>query len=198
MAPEPSPGEITRLLEEWAAGRPEPAAELWSVVYQELRRIAGAYMRKERPDHTLQTTALVHEAYLRVFQGKRFRWENRKHFFCAMALAMRRILMDYARERSSEKRGCEWERLSLAARLPISSHKPEELLTLDDALEQLARLNPRQAQVVELRFFAGLTGDQTAAMLSVSPETVKLDWRFAKAWLNRRMRGESEPRGEKR
>lgn len=190
MAVHSSSGDITHLLTEWTTGRPEPAPELWSAVYRELRRIAGAYMRNERPDHTLQTTALVHEAYLRVSQGKVFRWENRKHFFCAMAQTMRRILVDHAREHASEKRGGEWQKVALEAALPVYCQKPEELLALDDALEKLARLSPRQAQVIELRCFAGLTAEQTAAMLSVSAETVKLDWRFARAWLHRQMKPE--------
>jgi RNA polymerase sigma-70 factor (ECF subfamily) len=145
-------------------------------------------MRNERPDHTLQTTALVNEAYLRISQGKPFRWENRKHFFCAMAQIMRRILVDHAREYHTQKRGGEWERLSLKAASPFSSPRAEQLLALDAALEQLGRLNPRQARVVELRFFVGLTEQETAAMLAISPETVKLDWRFAKSWLQRQMR----------
>jgi RNA polymerase sigma-70 factor, ECF subfamily len=188
MAQQPPAGEITRLLAELTAGRPEPAAELWSLVYRELRQIASAYMRNERPDHTLQTTALVNEAYVRLFQGKPFRWENRKHFFCAMAQMMRCILVDHARQYHAQKRGGEWEKLSLEAAFRLSSARPEQLLALDEALEQLGRLNRRQAQVVEMRFFVGLTAQQTAAMLFISPETVKLDWRFAKAWLQRQMR----------
>jgi RNA polymerase sigma-70 factor (ECF subfamily) len=188
MAEQPPAGEITRLLAEWTAGRPERAPELWSVVYRELRQIASAYMRNERPDHTLQTTALVNEAYLRIFQGKAFQWENRKHFFCTMAQMMRRILVDHARENQAQKRGGECERISLDAAFPLSAAPPEQLLALDEALEQLGRLNRRQAQVVEMRFLVGLTAEQTAAMLNVSAETVKLDWRFAKAWLQRQMR----------
>ena len=192
MAEQPSAGEITRLLTEWTAGRPEPAAELWSRVYRELRQIASAYMRNERPDHTLQTTALVNEAYLRIFQGKPFRWENRKHFFCTMAQMMRRILVDHARECHAQKRGGEWKKVPLEAALPLTGGQPEQLLALNEALEELGRLNRRQAQVVELRFFAGLTAEQTGAMLSISAETVKLDWRFAKAWLQRQMRPEGK------
>jgi RNA polymerase sigma-70 factor (ECF subfamily) len=184
----PQADEITRLLREWATGRAEPAAELWSLIYAELRQIAGAYMRKERPDHTLQTTALVNEAYLRAFQGKPFRWENRKHFFCTMAQTMRRILVDHARECNSGKRGGARERLPLEAVLPLTGTAPRDMLALDEALEYLGELNPRQAQVVELRFFAGLTAEETAAMLNISAETVKLDWRFAKAWLQQQMR----------
>src|SRR5215469_9785451 len=113
MAREPTTGEITHMLVAWTSGRREPAPELWSIVYRELRQIAGAYMRNERPDHTLQTTALVNEAWLRTSEGKPFRWESRKHFFCAMAQTMRRILVDHARERQAQRRGGGWERLSL-------------------------------------------------------------------------------------
>lgn len=185
---QPRADEITRLLGEWAAGRAEPADELWSLIYAELREIAGAYMRKERPNHTLQTTALVNEAYLRTFQGKPFRWENRKHFFCGMAQMMRRILVDHARKCRSEKRGGATEWLPLQAAFLLTGTGRADVLALDEALEHLGKLNPRQAQVVELRFFAGLTVEETAAMLSISAETVKLDWRFAKAWLQRKMR----------
>ena len=185
-------GEITRLLAEWTAGRQEPTAELWSAIYRELRQIAGAYMRHERPDHTLQTTALVSEAYVRIFRGKPFRWESRKHFFCTMARMMRRILVDHARECRAQKRGGDWEKLPLAAALGLTAdgteQLTEQLLSLDQALEQLGSLNRRQARIVEMRFFVGLTAEQTAAMLNISPETVKLDWRFARAWLQRQMR----------
>jgi RNA polymerase sigma-70 factor (ECF subfamily) len=186
----PLSGEITRLLTEWTSGRREPAPELWAVVYRELRQIARAYMRNERPDHTLRATALVNEAYVRVFQAKPFRWEGRNHFFCSMAQTMRRVLVDHARECRAGKRGGDWEKLPIEAALPLSNARPEELIALDEALEQLGRLNPRQAEVVEMRFFVGLTAEQTAAMLHISPESVKLDWRFAKAWLQRQMRNE--------
>jgi RNA polymerase sigma factor (TIGR02999 family) len=181
-------GDITGLLSEWTANRPETAPEIWSEVYRELRQIARAYMRNERPDHTLQTTALVNEAYLRLFQGKPGRWENRKHFFCTMAQAMRRVLVDHARECHAQKRGGEWEKLSIDAARLLAENGTEQLLALNQALERLGSLNRRQAQVVELRFFAGLTSEETAAMLDISPETVKLDWRFARAWLQRQLR----------
>jgi RNA polymerase sigma factor (TIGR02999 family) len=158
------------------------------MVYRELRQIAGAYMRNERPDHTLQTSALVNEAWLRIFAGKPFRWTNRKHFFCAMAQTMRRLLVDHAREYRAQKRGAEWEKVSMDAIPALKTDRPEQLLALDEALEQLTKLNRRQAQIVEMRFFVGLTVEQTAAMLNISAETVKLDWRFAKAWLQRQMR----------
>lgn len=184
----PQTDEITRLLNDWAAGRVEPAHELWSLIYGELRQIAGAYMRNERPDHTLRTTALVNETYLRVFHGRPFRWDNRKHFFSAMARIMRRILVDHARECNAEKRGGGREGLPLEGALLPAGTGPADMLALDEALDRLGTLNHRQAQVVELRFFAGLTVQETAAMLNISAETVKLDWRFAKAWLQRQIR----------
>jgi RNA polymerase sigma-70 factor (ECF subfamily) len=188
MAREPTTGEITRLLAEWTSGRREPAPELWSMVYRELRQIAGAYMRNERPDHTLQTTALVNEAWVRTFEGEPFRWASRKHFFCAMAQTMRRILVNHARKYQAQKRGAEWEQVSLETIPALRVERPAQLLALDEALEQLGQLNRRQAQVIEMRFFVGLTAEQTAAMLDISAETVKLDWRFARAWLQRQMR----------
>jgi RNA polymerase sigma factor (TIGR02999 family) len=188
MGREASAGEITRLLAAWTSGRPEPAPELWSIVYRELRQIAAAYMRKERPDHTLQTTALVNEAWVRTFAGEPFRWASRKHFFCAMAKTMRHILVNHARKYRAQKRGAEWQQVSLETVPALGTERPEQLLALDDALEELSQLNRRQAQVVEMRFFVGLTAEQTAAMLDISAETVRLDWRFAKAWLQRQMR----------
>jgi RNA polymerase sigma factor (TIGR02999 family) len=195
MVRESSTGEITRLLTEWTSGRREPAPELWALVYRELRQIASAYVRKERPDHTLRTTALVNEAYIRIFQGKPCRWESRKHFFCTMAQVMRRVLVDHARGCQAEKRGCEWERLPLEAAFPLQGAWPDEIVALNEALEQLGRLSRRQAQIVEMRFFVGLTAEQTAVMLNISVETVKLDWRFAKAWLQRQMRSGEEAHG---
>ena len=188
MVRESSTGEITRLLTEWTSGRREPAPELWALVYRELRQIASAYVRKERPDHTLRTTALVNEAYVRIFQGKPCRWESRKHFFCTMAQIMRRVLVDHARGCQAEKRGGEWEKLPLEAAFPLQGAPPDEVVALNEALDQLGRLSPRQAEVVNMRFFVGLTAEETAAVLNLSAETVKLDWKFAKVWLQRQMR----------
>jgi RNA polymerase sigma-70 factor (ECF subfamily) len=188
MVPQPSTGEITHLLAQWTSGRREPAPELWAVVYRELRQIASAYVRHGRPDQTLRTTALVNEAYIRIFQGNPFHWENRKHFFCTMAQMMRRVLVDHARECQAEKRGGEWERLPIEAAMPLQGSRPEEMVALNEALDELGNLSPRQAEVVEMRFFVGLTAEETAAMLNISAETVKLDWKFAKVWLQRRMR----------
>jgi RNA polymerase sigma factor (TIGR02999 family) len=187
VAGQPSTGDITRLLGEWTSGRGEPAPELWAVVYRELRQIASAYVRNERPDDTLRTTALVNEAYIRIFQGKPFRWESRKHFFCAMAQAMRRVLVDHFRECQAEKRGGEWEKLPLETAFPLQDAHPGEIIALNEALDRLGELSPRQAEVVEMRFFVGLTAEETAAILNLSAKTVKLDWKFAKVWLQRQM-----------
>jgi RNA polymerase sigma factor (TIGR02999 family) len=180
-------GEINQLFSAWSESRKQSIPELFELIYKELRQIAQSYMRRERPNHTLQTTALVNEAYLRMFQGQPFRWENRKHVFCLMAQAMRRVLVDHARSHYAHKRGGEQQRLSLDQTLLISEEKSPELFALDEALERLAKLHARQENVVELRFFGGLTVEETAAVLGVSPETVKLDWRFAKAWLQREL-----------
>jgi RNA polymerase sigma factor (TIGR02999 family) len=188
MGRDSSTTEITRLLSEWTSGRREPAPELWAVVYRELRQIASAYVRHERPDHTLRTTALVNEAYVRIFQGKPCSWENRKHFFCTMAQVMRRVLVDHARQYQAEKRGGEWEKLPLEAAHALRDARPDQIVALHEALNQLGKLSPRQAEVVEMRFFVGLTAEETAAMLNLSAETVKLDWKFAKVWLQRQMR----------
>jgi RNA polymerase sigma factor (TIGR02999 family) len=180
--------EITELLAMWAAGRPELAPELWETVYGELRCIAEAYARNRRHDESLQATALVHEAYIRMFRGSPAPWESRQHFFCAMARIMRQVMVDHARECRAQKRGGEWQRVPLEKFIPAMDNRAEQFLLIGEALAELAGLNPRQAQVIELRYLAGLTREQTAAILSVSPETVKLDSNFAKAWLKRKLR----------
>jgi len=180
--------DITEHLAMWAAGRPERAPELWETVYGELRRIAEAYARNHRPDDTLQATALIHEAYIRMFRGTPAPWENRKHFFCAMAQIMRQVMVDHARECRAQKRGGEWQRVPLEKLIPAMDNRVDQVLFVGEALAELAELNPRQAQVVELRYLGGLTREQTAAILDVSPETVKLDSNFAKAWLKRKLR----------
>src|ERR1700722_4398621 len=171
--------------------RPETPEELFSLVYQELRQVARAYMRRERADHTLQATALVNEAYLRLFDGEAFRWENRKHLFCTVARAMRRGLVDHARSHRAERHGGGMRKVDLNANGPAILNDLPQLIGLDKALEKLAKLNPRQAQVVELHSFAGLTEEEAAEVLDVSLKTVKNDWRFAKAWLKTEM-GEHE------
>lgn len=180
-------GAMNQLFYTWSESRKQSIPELFELLYKELRQIAQAYMRRERPDHTLQTTALVNEAYLRMFQGRPFRWESRKHVFCVMAQAMRRVLVDHARSHYAGKRGGEQRRISMDEALIVSADKSPELLALDEALDRLGQLHSRQGHVVELRFFGGLTVEEAAAVLEISPETVKLDWRFAKAWLQREL-----------
>ena len=176
------PDDEERLLETYR-GRSESPEELFGLMFHELRQVARAYMRRERADHTLQATALVNEAYLRLFDGQPFRWENRRHLFCTVARCMRRVLMDHARRRGAERHGGAFQKTSLDEQGPAVFRDLPEFLALGEALDRLAQLSPRQAQVVELHSFAGLTEDETAEVLEVSVKTVKNDWRFAKAWL---------------
>ena len=181
-------GEITLMLADWARGRSEPAPQLWEAICCELRQIARAYIRNQRPGHSLQATALVNEAYIRIFGDRQSGWESRKHFFCAMARAMRHVLIDHARQCQAEKRGGDWQRTTLHNWISAPMNSPENALALHELLEELSRLNPRQAQIVELRYFAGLTREETAAIAGVSTETVKLEGGFARAWLKRKLR----------
>jgi RNA polymerase sigma factor (TIGR02999 family) len=181
-----APGEVTRLLIAMQHGRPEAAPELLNLVYDELRRLAASYMRRERPDHTLQATALVHEAYLKL-AGQDATWQNRAHFFAVAAQAMRRILVDHARAKKAEKRAGGHVKVSLDEALLVSIPNPGKLLSLDDALTELAEFDVRLAQVVELRFFAGLSVQETAEVLGCAARTVNRDWRAAQAWLRRKM-----------
>jgi RNA polymerase sigma factor (TIGR02999 family) len=181
-------GEVTQLLHEISQGNQTSVSELFTLIYQDLRRLAGGFMRHERADHTLQATALVNEAFIRLFHGASFRWEDRKQFFGCMAYIMRNLLVDHARKHGAGKRGGEFKNLPLDETMIASGERPIEILALNEALEELGRLNERQVKVVELRYFVGLTVEETAAMLELSPETVKLDWRFAKAWLQQRLK----------
>lgn len=168
------------------------AEELLPEVYAELRRLAGSYLRRERPDHTLQPTALVHEAYERLADQREKRWEGRSHFFAVGALAMRRVLVDHARSHGRQKRGGNWERVTADQAVPLLSDAPlsmEDVLALDRALNKLAQLDPRQAKVVELRYFGGLGAAETADVLGVSKRTVEGDWTHARAWLKRELSG---------
>ncbi len=178
-----SESEITRLLTEIKGGNQRAQAELIPLVYDELRRLAQAYMRKERPDHTLQATALVHEAYLRLVEQSSIDWQGRAHFFAMAAQLMRRILVDYARAHQAAKRGGQEEKLSLDEDLVPTDEKSDELVALDHALERLAKQDARLAQVVEMRFFGGLSVDEISEVLKISPRTVKRDWELARAWL---------------
>jgi len=191
MPPGPEiPDDEERLLDTYRS-RQESPAELFGIVYSELRQVARAYMRRERADHTLQATALVNEAYLRLFDGQPFQWENRKHLFCTVARCMRRVLMDHARKHGAERHGGAFKKIAIEDQGPAIFRDLPEFLALSEALDRLAQLNPRQAQVVELHSFAGLTEEEAANVLDVSVKTVKNDWRFAKAWLKTEMGGPS-------
>jgi RNA polymerase sigma-70 factor, ECF subfamily len=181
---ERAPQDVTVLLAEVTKGDQQAASKLIPLVYDELRRLAGRYMRRERTGHTLQATALVHEAYLKLVQYPSVDWQNRAHFFGIAAHVMRHILVDHARGRGREKRGAGQQLVSLAEALVFSPEKSVELLKLDESLERLTKLDPRQGRIVELRFFGGLTVEETAQVLGISPKTVKREWSVAKAWLH--------------
>ncbi|HEY8560106.1 MAG TPA: sigma-70 family RNA polymerase sigma factor [Pyrinomonadaceae bacterium] len=185
-----TPPDVTEMLFELSSGNDRALDELLPVLYAELRGLAGSYLNREhRKNHTLQPTALVHEAYLRLVNQKAARWESRSHFFGAAANVMRQILVDHARGRNAEKRGGELERVPLADELVIASKdKDFELLALDGALEELERFDPQKSKIVELRYFGGLSVEETAAVLGVSEITVKRHWRVAKLWLYDRLK----------
>ncbi len=179
------PGDVTRLLQEWSAGDPSAADRLLPVVYDELHRLASSYLRRERSGHTLQSTALVNEAWMKL-ADQSAPWQNRAHFLGVAAQAMRRILVDHARRRAAGKRGGAEERVTLAD-VAAPGGTDFDLVALDEALERLAALDERQARMVTMRFFAGLTVEETAEVLGVSEKTVKRDWAAAKAWLHREL-----------
>jgi RNA polymerase sigma-70 factor, ECF subfamily len=180
---EPAPGEVTRLLGELRRGSPDAEAKLVPLVYEHLHRLASHYMRRERPDHTLQATALLNEAYLRLVSQKATEWQDRAHFFGVAAHLMREILVDHARARQARKRGGHVETFALEEAHDLSTGKSRELVELDDALRSLEEIDSRQCRIVELRFFGGLTVEETAEVLGISPRTVKRDWTAARAWL---------------
>lgn len=182
-----STGQITRLLAESAKGNREAEDLLMPMLYAELRRLARSYMRKERPDHTLQATALVHEAYMRLVP-QRVNWNSRSHFFGVAAQQMRRILLDYARRHQAERRRGSDGKLQLEEALVMAREQPSELIRVEEGLERFASEHPRQHRVVELRFFGGWTEEEIAQSVGVSVETVKRDWKFAKAWLSLEIR----------
>jgi RNA polymerase sigma factor (TIGR02999 family) len=181
------------MLIDWGKGDREAAAQLMPIVYEELRQLAHQYLQRERQDHTLQATGLVHEAYLRLVDQSTTTWQNRAHFFGVAAQVMRRVLVDYARTHRAEKRGGNWEKLVFDESLAPSVERNIDLVALDDALKDLLAVDPRQSQIVELRFFGGLTNEEIGEVLDVSPTTVKREWRIAKAWLRRQiMQGEND------
>ena len=183
VAAKRDPNLVSKLLEDVRRGKQEAIDELIAVVYPELREIAARYLRSERPHHTLQPTALVHEAYARMFGSNRVDWKNRAHFFAAIAKEMRRILVDYARARNAEKRPGKRVMISLAAVEEFGTRPDEDLVALDEALSRLQSLEPRASRIVELRFFTGLDEREAAEALGISISTLKRDWQFAKAWL---------------
>lgn len=179
----PSAHEVTDLLVKWGRGDEAALDELVPLVHEELRRRAHRYIERERPGHTLQTTALVNEAYLRLVNQAGVRWQDRAHFFAVSAKVMRHILVDYARARGYAKRGGGALRVTLDEAAGVSAGQAAELLALDEALKGLAEIYPRRSQVVELRYFGGLNNEEVAAVLKVTTKTVERDWRFARAWL---------------
>jgi RNA polymerase sigma factor (TIGR02999 family) len=180
---------ITHLLKEWSAGDQRALDELTPLVYEELRHRAARYLRRERPNHTLQTTALIHEAYLRLVDAKDVQWQGRAHFFAIAANLMRRILVEHARRRNADKRGGSFIRVPLDEAVAVAKEVDVDLLAIDEALDRLAAIDPQQARVIELRFFSGLSVEETAEALGVSPKTVKRDWSMARAWLRREIGG---------
>ena len=189
----PARSDATELLVAWSNGDESAFDKLVPLVYQELRALARRYMRHERPDHTLQATALVNEAYVRLIDINRIQWQNRSHFLAVAAQTMRRILVEFARQRRRQKRGGDALRVTIDDALEIAEDKGADLVALSDALSALATFDSRMSQVVELRFFGGLTVQETADVLNVSPETVMRDWKTAKAWLLRELSQPNAP-----
>ncbi len=184
----PSSGEVSKLLRAWTDGDRGALDKLTPIVYDELHRLARRYMKRERAGHSLQTTALVNEAYMRLVEYKRMQWQNRAHFFAVSAQLMRRILVEHAR-RHNLKRGGGVQHVSLEEAAVVGGDEDVDLLALDDAMNGLARIDPRKVHVVEMRFFGGLSVEETAEVLKVSTVTVKRDWRAARAWLYRELTG---------
>ncbi|MBL8241914.1 MAG: sigma-70 family RNA polymerase sigma factor [Bryobacterales bacterium] len=186
MTPQPS-GEVTQLLSDARQGAPGAHDQLFSIVYTELRRIAANYMRREREDHTLQATALVHEAYMQLVDQTRVNWQSRAHFFGVAAQLMRRILVDHARNQGAQKRGGNAQVLSIEDNIGIASVPEVAFDELDEALNRLQALDPDQAKLVELRFFGGLTVEEAAEVMGISTATVEREWRMARAWLHQQL-----------
>ena len=180
--------DVTDLLNDWSNGDQDALNRLMPLVYDELHRLASRYLRHERVGHTLQTTALVHEAYLKLVDQRKANWQNRVQFFAAAAKVMRHVLVDYARGRKAAKRGGDYRRLSLDKAAISSEEKDADLLVLNEALDNLAAIDPQQSRVVELRVFGGLTVEDTAEALGISTRTVKREWSMAKAWLHQRIK----------
>lgn len=184
-----NPHEITELLQAWSKGNSQALAKLIPLVDHELRNIAHAYMNREGAGHTLQTTALVAEALIRLLQAESINWQSRKHFYALVARRMRQILIEHARQQLTAKRGNRAEHIDVSAAVFLSSEASEELLVLDEALKKLAKIDERKAKIVECRYFGGFTLEEVAEILSVSPTTVEREWRLARAWLKREISG---------
>jgi len=194
----PSQAEITRLLQAWEKGDRTAEEKLWPVVYSELKRVAQFQMRQERQSHTLQSDALVNELYMRLVDWQKARWQNRAHFFGMCARMMRQILVDHAYARGAQKRGGNTQKIDLEDVAFISESKGPEVLLLDEALKHFAALYPRESEVIEMRFFGGLSVEETAEVLNISPPTVIRDWRFGRAWLLSYMKGKLLYEGQTR
>lgn len=188
----PTRPEVTQLLKAWGDGEMEALARLAPIVHRELHRLAHQYMSREKPGHTLQTTALVNEVYVRLVDASHITWQDRAHFFAISAQMMRRILVDFARSRHYLKRGGEAQQVSFDEALVVSREQDENILALDEALNRLGALDARKSQVVELRYFGGLSVKETAEVLKVSEETVMRDWKFSKAWLLQALGGRKD------
>lgn len=180
-------GDVTALLLEWRGGNDQAVQALVPLVHDQLRQLARRQMAGEQPGHVLQATALVNEAYLRLVDIRRIRWQDRAHFFAMAARVMRRVLVDHARARKNQKRGGDLQRITFDQDLPVATSTPEDLIAIDEALQALAVEYERKAQVVELRFFGGLSVEETAEALNLSQETVMRDWKFARSWLLRHL-----------
>jgi RNA polymerase sigma-70 factor, ECF subfamily len=187
----PTTHEVTQLLKAWSAGDEQALEKLTPLVYEQLHRVAQHYMAGQRPDHTLQTTALVNEVYLRLVDCEQVRWRDRAHFYAVSARLMRRILVDFARSRGYQKRGGALRHISLDDAPTVCNEPDANLVALDDALKELAAVDERESRVVELRFFGGLSVEETAEVLGVSSDTVLREWRLARAWLLRELSGEN-------
>lgn len=185
----PDEKNVTQMLADWRKGDRSALDKLMPMVYQELRRLASSYLRRERPDHTLQPTALVHEAYFRLVDQRNVSWQNRAHFFGIAAQMMRRILVDHARSHLYAKRGGGAQKLALDEAIAVPGQEPEvDIAALDEALNNLQAIDPRQSRIVELRYFGGLSIEATAEVLKISPATVKREWNIARTWLHREIR----------